>query len=64
MSSHLVLQLPMQHLSGAQRHRYVGGFLLEGIELHVKMAQLLLCCEDVVLPAIMLAWAGLNLVFS
>lgn len=42
MSSHLVLQLPMQHLSVAQRYLYAGGFLLEGIELHMKLAQLLL----------------------
>lgn len=42
MSSRFLLQMPMQHYSGAQRHLFVGGFLLEGTELHVKMAQLLL----------------------
>ena len=56
----------MQHFSGAQRHLFVGGFLLEGTELHVKVAQLLflhvLWGRD--LTCIMLAWAGLNLVFA
>lgn len=44
-----------------------GGFLLEGIELHLKMAQLLL--PHVVwwgysLTCIVLAWAGFNLIFA
>jgi len=66
MSSHLLLPLPMHHFSGTQRHLFVGGFLLEGTELQVKMAQLLL--PHVVLwgrdlTCIVLAWVGLNFIF-
>lgn len=67
MSSHLVLQMPVKHLRGVQRHLYVQGFLLKETGLQKKMTQLLLPCiyhRDVFLPATMLLWAGLNLVFA